>query len=352
MHSHANLITNQHFFEQYAEAILITSANRKAIYVNAAFTELTGYSIKELSAEMHGLFGKAVNQKTKYFESDLACKNETLIHVKISSSKIVFSDQSEGRVYTLRENSEEAKLKEAQTELANLNKEFKRSNEELEQFAYVASHDLQEPLRTISGYIQLIQKQIQRGNTEGINDFMGFAVEGVSRAQALISDLLQFSRVSRKGNPFAETDLSEVLNIAITHLSVKIKELEATVTFEKLPRVRGDSSQLTRLFQNLIDNAMKFRAQGRKPEVKVYVKEQEEMYLFAVADNGIGIENKFYNRIFAIFQRLHTRTEYEGTGIGLAVCKKIVERHGGEIWVESEPGVGSTFYFTIKKQLI
>ena len=352
MHSHANLISNQSFFEQYAEAILITSTSGKVIFVNPAFTELTGYIIKDLPDELHSFFAKKTNEITKYFETDLGCKNGISIHIQFSFSKIVFTDQSEGSFYTIRENSEEAKLKQAQTDLANLNKELHRSNDELEQFAYVASHDLQEPLRTISGYIQLIQKQIQKGNTEGINDFMGFAVEGVSRAQALISDLLQFSRVSRKGNPFTETDLSEVLNIAITHLSVKIKEMEATVTFEKLPRVKGDSSQLTRLFQNLIDNAMKFRAPGRKPEVKVYVKEQEEMYLFAVEDNGIGIENKFYNRIFAIFQRLHTRAEYEGTGIGLAVCKKIVERHGGEIWVESMTGVGSTFYFTIKKHLI
>jgi light-regulated signal transduction histidine kinase (bacteriophytochrome) len=178
---------------------------------------------------------------------------------------------------------------------------------------------------------------------------MNYVLDGTSRMQALINDLLQFSRVNRKGNPFKEVDLNEVLKIAITHLTARIEENRARVIVDKMPRLKGDNFQLIRLFQNLIDNAIKFKRTETEPEIKISVEERGNEFVFSVADNGIGIEDKFYNRIFVIFQRLHTRDEYEGTGIGLAVCKKIVERHGGEIWVKSEEGKGSTFYFTIKK---
>lgn len=239
--------------------------------------------------------------------------------------------------------------KAAQHELANQTRELLRSNEELEQFAYVASHDLQEPLRMILSYVQLIQKNIDQGNTQRVGEFMDYVMEGTGRMQALINDLLQFSRVSRKGNPFSKVDVNEVLKIAVSHLTARIQENHAVVTYDRMPVIQGDSFQLIRLFQNLIDNAIKFKAADRKPEIKISVEERAEDFLFAIRDNGIGIEDKFYNRIFVIFQRLHTRNEYEGTGIGLAVCKKIVERHGGEIWLESEKDKGTTFYFTVKK---
>jgi PAS domain S-box-containing protein len=245
--------------------------------------------------------------------------------------------------------SDVTEAKNVKSELATQTKELRRSNEELEQFAYVASHDLQEPLRMILSYMQLIQKNIEKGDTQRVDEFMNYVMDGTGRMQALINDLLQFSRVNRKGNPFTKVDLNETLKIAISHLTARIHENSATVTYEKMPLVMGDSFQLIRLFQNLIDNAIKFKAPERKPEIKVSVEDTENDYKFAVRDNGIGIEDKFYNRIFVIFQRLHTRAEYEGTGIGLAVCKKIVERHGGEMWVESEKGKGSTFYFTVKK---
>lgn len=240
-------------------------------------------------------------------------------------------------------------MKTAQVELANQTKELQRSNEELEQFAYVASHDLQEPLRMISSYVQLISKRIESGKTEGLGEYMEFAIGGVNRIQALISDLLQYSRVHRKGNPFAEVDLNEVGNIVKAHLMNRISETGAKVTFGPMPKVLGDSFQLIRLLQNLVDNALKFKRPDSIPEVNVTVEDRGDYWKFAVSDNGIGIDDKFYSRIFVIFQRLHAREEYEGTGIGLAVCKKIVERHGGEMWVTSEPGKGSTFFFTIKK---
>ena len=240
-------------------------------------------------------------------------------------------------------------MKQTRDELADQTKELLRSNEELEQFAYVASHDLQEPLRMIISYVQLISRNIQQGNTAGLEEFMKYVLDGTGRMQAMINDLLQFSRVSLKGNPFNEVDLNEVLKISITHLTTRIKENNALVTFMPMPKVMGDTFQLIRLFQNLIDNAIKFKAQDRQPEIKISVEEQSDSYVFAISDNGIGIEDKFYNRIFVIFQRLHTRNEYEGTGIGLSVCKKIVERHGGEIWLESKQNIGTTFFFSVKK---
>lgn len=239
--------------------------------------------------------------------------------------------------------------KATQNELASRARELMRSNEELEQFAYVASHDLQEPLRMIISYVQLIQKNIEQNNIARVGEFMNYVLQGTGRMQALINDLLQFSRVSRKGNPFKQVDLNEVLKIAVSHLTARISENKASVIIPALPTVMGDNFQLIRLFQNLIDNAIKFKSAETEPRIEICVEERVEDYLFSVQDNGIGIEDKFYNRIFVIFQRLHTRDDYEGTGIGLAVCKKIVERHGGEIWVESKPGKGSTFYFTIKK---
>lgn len=239
--------------------------------------------------------------------------------------------------------------KNVQHLLQNQTKELLRSNEELEQFAYVTSHDLQEPLRMITSYVQIIQNNISQNKTQNLNEFIGYVMDGASRMQAMINDLLQFSRVGRSASPFTNVDLNEVVKIALSHLTNRIAENKADVSYTTMPVIMGDNFQLIRLFQNLIDNAIKFKAKDRNPQIKISVEERATDYVFGIHDNGIGIEDKFYNRIFVIFQRLHTRNEYEGTGIGLAVCKKIVERHGGEIWVQSKQNEGTTFYFTIKK---
>lgn len=240
-------------------------------------------------------------------------------------------------------------MKLVQQELAGYTAELKRSNEELENFAYVASHDMQEPLRMIASYIQLIQKGIESGKTVELSEFMKYVTDGVTRMQLLISDLLQFSRVNSKGSPFVKVDVNDLLRVVQTNISEKVKETNTLIKVERMPIVMADRTQLMRLFQNLLENAIKFRSPNRQPIVTVSVEESELFFTFSVADNGIGIENKFYNRIFVIFQRLHSREEYEGTGIGLAVCKKIVERHGGQINVESKVGEGSIFKFSIKK---
>ncbi|MBI3319773.1 MAG: hypothetical protein HYZ89_04220, partial [Candidatus Omnitrophica bacterium] len=213
-------------------------------------------------------------------------------------------------------------------------------------FAYVASHDLQEPLRMVASYTKLLERRYKDRLDPDANDFITFAVDGATRMQRLIQDLLEYSRVGTKGQPFEPTDCTAILDQAITNLRMAIEEHHATVTHDPLPRVKTDVSQLVRVFQNLLSNAIKFRGQ-EAPRVHVSAQAQGAEWLFCVSDNGIGIDPKYADRVFSIFQRLHTAVEYPGTGIGLAVCKKIVERHGGRIWVESEPGHGARFYFTL-----
>ena len=232
------------------------------------------------------------------------------------------------------------------TERKRMEEDLRRSNAELEQFAYVASHDLQEPLRMVSSYTQLLARRYRGRLDEDADEFIGYAVDGAERMQRLINDLLTYSRVGTRGRDLAPTDLSMVLEAARTDLRIAIEESGAQITFGPLPTVRGDRSQLVQLFQNLIGNAIKFRGE-ETPQIHVGAVRRDRRWVISVRDNGIGIEPDGIERIFVIFQRLHGRGEYPGTGIGLALCKRIVERHGGEIWVESVPGEGSTFYFTL-----
>jgi light-regulated signal transduction histidine kinase (bacteriophytochrome) len=234
----------------------------------------------------------------------------------------------------------------AEQKLAQYASDLARSNAELEQFAYVASHDLQEPLRMVASFTQLLARRYQGKLDQNADEFIGFAVDGARRMQELINDLLAYSRVGTRGKPPAPTDLTEVLKDAEANLHQAIGESEAVITHDPLPVVSGDLVQLTQLFQNLLANAIRFR-NSAAPRIHVSAQVREEDWLLSVKDNGIGIAPEHQERIFAIFQRLHGRGEYPGTGIGLALCKKIVERHGGHIWVKSAPGQGSTFYFNI-----
>lgn len=221
-----------------------------------------------------------------------------------------------------------------------------RSNTNLEQFAYVASHDLQEPLRMVASYLKLIEKRYKDKLDKDGHEFIDFAVDGAKRMQGLIQDLLMYSRVSTKGKLFEPTECQTVYEKAIKNLEISIDEYKANVTRDDLPQVLADEGQLMQLFQNLIGNSLKF-CKDRTPEVHVSAKQEGNSWIFGIKDNGIGVAPEHQERIFQIFQRLHNREEYEGTGIGLAVCKKIVERHGGKIWVESKVGKGTTFWFTI-----
>src|SRR6266566_1637491 len=224
--------------------------------------------------------------------------------------------------------------------------ELEHSNKELEQFAYVASHDLQEPLRMVSSYTELLERRYGDKLDDKAREFIGYAVDGAVRMQRLINDLLEFSRVSTRGKALQPVDVTRVLGTVRANLSVAIQDAGALVTNDDLPTVMADETQLVQLLQNLIGNAIKFRGRDR-PHVHVGAQATATEWVFAVRDNGIGIAPEYFERIFVIFQRLHARDEYPGTGIGLAVCRRILDRHGGRIWVESEPGHGSTFYFAL-----
>jgi light-regulated signal transduction histidine kinase (bacteriophytochrome) len=226
--------------------------------------------------------------------------------------------------------------------------ELKRSNRDLQQFAYAAAHDLQEPLRSVVSFMDLLAKHMDGQLDEKGQKYMGIATGAAKRMQVLINDLLTFSRVASKPRPSEPVDCAEVVAFIKSDLSTLIEGANATITVGELPEVLGDQSEIAQLFQNLLSNAIKFRSPDRPLHIDISAQRQPfGQWLFAIKDNGIGLEMEYADRIFVIFQRLHTRTKYEGTGIGLALCRKIVERHGGKIWVKSEPDVGTTFNFTL-----
>jgi light-regulated signal transduction histidine kinase (bacteriophytochrome) len=224
--------------------------------------------------------------------------------------------------------------------------ELARSNADLRQFAYSVSHDLQEPLNNIAIFLRLFEKRYKSKFDNKADEFIDYMVAGMERMKMLIKDLLAYSQVEIHGRTFQPTNFSLALEEAVFNLRVAIEESGAKLTYDLLPSLIADASQITRLFQNLIANAIKYREKGH-PEIHISAEKEGDKWVFSVKDNGIEIEPQYFEKIFDAFQRLHTMEKYEGTGIGLAICKKIVERHGGKIWVESEPGKGSTFYFTL-----
>ena len=232
--------------------------------------------------------------------------------------------------------------------LLDYTQELERSNTELEQFAYIASHDLQEPLRMVSSYTQLLERRYKDKLDDDANEFIGYAVDGANRMQTLIQDLLTFSRVGKNKQILKQVDITQVIKDIILGLQIAIEESNVLIDCSaSFPKVMADHSQIQQLFQNLILNAIKYRKEGRQCKINIDCQKIDNMWQFSIKDNGIGIEPEYFERIFVIFKRLHSKEEYSGTGIGLAVCKRIVEGHGGQIWLESEFGSGSTFYFTM-----
>ncbi|MGB5158195.1 MAG: ATP-binding protein [Desulfobacterales bacterium] len=239
--------------------------------------------------------------------------------------------------------------KQTETELVERSKELERSNRDLEQFSYIISHDLQEPLRMITSYIQLLTRRYKSKIDADAEEFFGFVTDGASRMQMMIKALLDYSRVGTRAKPLSLVKPGNIVDLVLENLRVSIDESRAAITCDPLPMVLADESQLIQLFQNLISNAIKFAGQ-LPPCIHISAVEKSGNWVFSVKDNGIGIDPGFYERIFTIFQRLHTIAEYPGTGIGLSVCRKIVERHGGRIWVSSVPNEGATFFFTLSAE--
>jgi PAS domain S-box-containing protein len=267
--------------------------------------------------------------------------------VVVASEWLLGRDAAGRPAMILEANTDVTDRKRAEEALRRTAEQLDRSNKDLEQFAYVASHDLQEPLRMVTSFLQLLSDRYRGQLDDKAQQFIGYAVDGAQRMSALIHDLLAYSRVNSRGGELAPTDAEAAFDLALQNLHMAIEQSGAAVTHDPLPEVRASKAQLVQLFQNLVGNAIKYRAADRPAQVHVSARQEDGHWLFGVADNGIGFEQQYEDKLFLIFQRLHSRSKYSGTGIGLAICKRIVERHGGRIWARGEPGTGATFFFTL-----
>jgi PAS domain S-box-containing protein len=348
-------------FELAASGIAHVGLDGRFLQVNRSLCEILGYgreellgrSVKEVSHPEDRDLTDAQRGRVHEgemdavrFEKRYVRKDGTVVWVELAVA--LARDPHGHPQYEIAMFDDITERKQAEAALAAAHEELKRSNAELEQFAYVASHDLQEPLRMVSSYTQLVMKRYGERLDGEAKEFMAYVVDGAARMKQLIEDLLAYSRVGTKGREARPVAAGNALKRAITNLQAAIAESGAEITHDPLPTVSADEPQLAQLFQNLIGNALKFRG-SEKTSIRIEAKENPSDWEFHVKDNGIGIEPQYFERIFMLFQRLHTKGDYPGTGIGLAICKKVVERHGGRIWVESEPGRGSSFNFTLPK---
>ena len=353
-------------FEQAAVGIAKTALCGQFMRVNPGFCQIVRYAESELlqknwqaithpdDIEADREYVRSLlsgNIQTFSLEKRLVCKDEAVRWANVTVSAMRDANGTPQYLICAIEDISERKLvqellQESLDTQTRYAQELTRSNAELEQFSYVASHDLQAPLSTIAGYAQLLEKRCHNQLDAQGNKFIRNIVNSCGRMQALIDDLLEYSRVGRSEKPFDVIDCNLVFEDACANLQLAIRQDRASVTRGDLPRVRGDSFQLLQLFQNLIGNAIKYRS-SEAPMVRVSASRQGDSWVFSVQDNGIGIAEQYHPRIFQLFQRLHSQKQYSGTGIGLAICQRIVDRHGGRLWVESEPNRGSTFYFSI-----
>jgi len=334
---------------------LVDVMTRSIIDGNIAFQKMLGFSPNDLSGlTLYDIVAHdkesiernidRIRASGNYFigQRQYRRKDGSIIEVEASSNLIHYGKKEVlciiARDITERKRAEEALIKKSE--------ELTRSNSDLAQFAYAASHDLQEPLRTITSFVQLLQKRYHGKLDPDADEFIDFIVGGTKRMQQLINDLLTYSRVNTRRGPLSPMKIEDVLQKAMQNLRYVQEEVKGTVIYEEMPSIVADEPQMTQLFQNLIGNALKFHG-VEAPRVEISAAKEGTDWMFSVRDNGIGIDPQYKDRIFEIFQRLHTREEYSGTGIGLAIAKKIVQRHGGRIWVDSEPGKGTTFRFTI-----
>jgi PAS domain S-box-containing protein len=347
--------------ESAPDAIVISDKSGRIVVINRMTEKLFGYGRDDLIGQpietlIPERYRSAHPNHRQGYYSDLPTrpmgkglelfgrrKDGSEFPVEIGLSPLV-AGESLLVTAVIRDVSERKKI---QQELERHSIELEASNKELEQFAYVASHDLQEPLRMVASYAQLLARRNKGKLDEDSEEFIDYIVDGATRMQALINDLLSYSRVGSRGKDLVPTDSGAVLQRVLANLRTTIENEHASVTHDTMPKILADASQLAQIFQNLISNAIKFHGE-KAPVVHIGAKQSDDEVIFSVKDEGIGIEKKYTGRIFEIFQRLHGKHEYPGTGIGLAICKKIVERHGGRIWIESEENKGSTFFFTIR----
>jgi PAS domain S-box-containing protein len=352
----------RHTVEYAEDGIANVSLDGRFLLVNRrlcemlgrAEEELVGLSVKDIShsddrdiTDQQRNLLRTGEKRSVHFEKRYLRRDGTPFWVSLTIGLV--RDQRGEPLYEIAVFNDITERKDAEEALKEAHEELKRSNAELEQFAYVASHDLQEPLRMVSSYTQLLQRRYKEKFDGDANEFMGYIVDGAARMKQLIEDLLAYSRVGTRGKDFRPVEVEGALRRAVANLRAAISESGASVSNDPLPVVEADDVQLAQLFQNLIGNALKFRSSS-VPRIHVSVTSTDLEYQFAVADNGIGIEPQYFERIFMVFQRLHNKGEYPGTGIGLAICKKVVERHGGRIWVDSKLGEGTTFHFTLPRR--
>jgi PAS domain S-box-containing protein len=390
-------LADQKFALDQHAIVAITDVKGTITYVNAKFCAISGYSKEELIGQNHRILnsghhpkdffqkmyrrigkGEVWNGEIKNRAKDgsiywvdttvvptLGADDKPRLYVAIRtditerkradeeiqklSTELEYRNAAlEAQAIDLQSARDELELRVQKRtgELDSANRILERSNIELQQFAYIASHDLQSPLRSISGFVQLLKMECEGKLDEQAADWIRRTIQAIDQMQTLIRDLLAYSRVDSRSRPFAAVSVQEVFNDAVAALDSSIADAKGQVTCGELPVITGDRSQLVQLMQNLIGNGLKYHG-DKTPQVHVSAERKGQEWVFSVRDNGIGIEPKYYERIFEIFKRLHDQNEYPGTGIGLAVCRRVANRHGGRIWVESEPGCGSVFYFTI-----
>lgn len=370
MESYKQLSSPTHeLFRQVVEAapnaMVMADREGQIVLVNAQTEKLFGYRRDELVGHSVDVlvperFRSAHPEFRRMFYGNLTSrpmgtgrdlfalrKDGSEVLVEIGLNPVTTSEQ----VFVLAAIVDITERKRAEQELIRRTEELARSNHDLEQFAYVASHDLQEPLRAVAGPLQLLQRRYQGQLDARADEFIAHAVDGATRMQKLIDDLLAYSRVGRSGAVQERTECAAALDQALKSLSVVLQESHAQINRTALPTVMAIPIQLALLFQNLIGNAIKFRRAAQPVQIDIGARREGDEWVISVKDNGIGIDPQYFDRIFMIFQRLHTRTEYPGTGIGLALCKRIVEQHGGRIWVESVPDNGTTFFFTLNAKV-
>lgn len=329
------------------------------VYSNQAFLDLTGYSMRDIiGRNCRFLQGPDTDKKT-VSQLRRAVKKGEYVRVTIQNytkrgqpfwNDLIMSPIKDAAGKTTHFMGMQVDISDrilAEQRLLERTRELEASNKELEQFTFAASHDLQEPLRMISSYLQLIDRRYSDTLDADARTFLGYATEGADRMQQLVYDLLALSRITTTTDGFEPVDLREVVDRALFNLKLAIEESNAEITIEDLPRLNADAVQMTQLFQNLISNAIKYRRPRSRPRIRIRAEKVGSEYVFSVSDNGIGIPREQYARVFVVFQRLHTHAEYSGTGVGLALCSKIIDRHGGKIWVESTVGKGSVFKFSL-----